>query len=128
MTTGAVAPIGSCHTRGMPDRRTVGTEHEDRVADYLLSAGYTIVTRRFKVAGGEIDIVAMDGDTLVFVEVKFRSRSAPEDAVDTTKQARFDSAVSAYLQKTGSNQAKCRYDLVAVTPTEIRHHVGGMSP
>jgi len=106
------------------NRRAQGSEHEDRAADYLLSEGYTIVTRRFKAGGGEIDIVAMDGDVLVFVEVKFRQRGAPETAVGYTKVQRFNDAVGVYLQKTGSHKSLVRYDLIAVTPTELRHHKG----
>lgn len=82
------------------------------------------MTRRFKAAGGEIDIVAMDGDTLVFVEVKFRARGAPEAAVGHTKASRLSDAVDAYLTKTGTHAAPTRFDIVAVTPEGIRHHVG----
>lgn len=108
----------------MSNRRSLGAEHEDRAADYLLALGYTIVTRRFKGGGGEVDIIAMDGDTLVFIEVKYRERGAPEEAVGYTKVQRFNDAVEVYLQKTGTHLAQMRFDLVAVTPTEIRHHKG----
>ncbi|MBS1724960.1 MAG: YraN family protein [Armatimonadetes bacterium] len=113
-----------CHNPGVENRRAVGAEHEDRAADYLLSLGYTLVTRRFKGSGGEIDIVALDGETLVFVEVKYRERGAPEEALGHTKVARFNDAVDAYLAKTGAQSAMIRFDLVAVTPTDIRHHIG----
>lgn len=108
----------------MTNRRAQGSEHEDRAARFLLDAGYTIVTRRFKTQGGEIDIVALDGETLVFVEVKFRERDAPEVAVGHTKVKRFTEAVESYMQKTGTHKMPARFDLIAVTPLEIRHHKG----
>lgn len=113
-----------CHNVPVTNRRAIGAEHEDRAAAHLLSLGYTLVTRRFKAAGGEIDIVAIDEDTLVFVEVKFRERGAPEEALGHTKVARFNDAVDTYLAKTGTHQSKVRFDLVAVTPDSIRHHIG----
>ena len=111
-------------TSRVANRRAQGRDHEDRAAEFLLGLGYTLVTRRFKAAGGEIDIVAMDGDVLVFVEVKYRASGAPEEAVGYTKAARLASAVDAYLAKTGAHEAHSRFDLIAVTPEGLRHHVG----
>jgi len=109
------------------NRRAEGNRHEDRAADYLLGLGYTLVTRRFKASGGEIDIVAMDGDTLVFVEVKFRARGAPEEAVGHVKALRLGDAVDAYLAKTGAYASPTRFDLIAVTPDDLRHHIGAFN-
>jgi putative endonuclease len=106
------------------DRRAIGREHEDKAAGHLLGLGYTLVTRRFSVPGGEIDIVALDGETLVFVEVKFRAREAPEGAVGWTKSKRMSLAVNAYLDKVGAQGRLTRCDLIAVTPESIRHYVG----
>lgn len=111
----------------MGDEKAKGREHEDRAADYLLSLGYTIVTRRFKSGSGEVDLIALDGDTLVFVEVKFRGRGIPEEAVGHTKVKRFSDAVSGYMAKTGTHLSQTRFDLVAMTPTEIRHHKGAFN-
>lgn len=108
----------------MRDRRAEGAAHEDRAAQYLLGLGYTLVTRRFRASGGEVDIVALDGETLVFVEVKFRARGAPEEALDWTKVGRFESAAEAYLAKFESHDRPVRYDLIAVMPDDIRHHKG----
>jgi putative endonuclease len=82
------------------------------------------VTRRFVAKGGEVDIVALDGETLVFVEVKYRREGEPEAAVGDTKIARFTAAAEDYLAKTGSHKRHCRFDLVAVTDSEIRHYPG----
>ena len=114
----------------MPNLRQVGAEAEDRAAEFLLGLGYTVVTRRFKSSRGEIDIIALDGETLVFVEVKFR-RSAidvPEEAVDAKKVAHFARAADEYLQKSGMTESAVRFDLVAVTPDELRHHIDAFRP
>lgn len=109
----------------MPNLRRVGASAEDQAAEYLLGLGYTIVTRRFKSSRGEIDIVALDGETLVFVEVKFRrgADAPPEAEVGTAKVSSLSAAVDEYLSKAGVPDAPCRYDLIAVTPTELRHHI-----
>jgi len=109
----------------VPNLRRLGAEAEDRAAEYLLGLGYTIVTRRFKSSRGELDIVAMDGETLVFVEVKSRTRNDtnPTAAVSDKKVAIFADAVTEYLHKTGMERAHCRFDIIAVTPDSLEHHV-----
>lgn len=101
-----------------------GTEHEDRAAELLLAKGYTLLTRRFRCRGGEVDIVAMDGDTLVFVEVKYRAQGSPEASVGPTKVARCAAAAGEYLARTGMGKWKTRFDLVAISGGEARHHEG----
>ncbi len=103
---------------------TKGREAEDRAAKYLLSLGYTLVTRRFKSRHGEIDIIALDGDVLVFVEVKARSSEvvSPEESVTRVKAARFESAVAEYFSKTGQPEMPARYDLIAVRPNRLDHY------
>lgn len=70
----------------------LGRRGERAAEKYLRRHGYRIVTRNFRAAGAEIDLIAMDGDTLVFVEVKTRrnrAAGAPEEAVDARKQSRM---------------------------------------
>jgi len=90
-----------------------------------LELGYTLVTRRFKSSRGEIDIVAYDGDVLVFVEVKFRrgAGAVPEEAVDDRKVKFLSAAVDEYVYKFEIGECPIRFDLIAVTPEELRHHV-----
>ena len=109
----------------MPNLRQLGAEAEDRAATYLLGLGYTLVTRRFKAAHGEIDIVALDGETLVIVEVKWirgRLRLA-EAAIDERKMTHLSQAVDEYLAKTGEHDRAVRYDIIAIDPTGLRHHI-----
>ena len=77
----------------------LGRRGERAAEKYLRRNGYRIVARNFRAAGAEIDLVAMDGETLVFVEVKTRrSRisGAPEEAVDERKQTRMRRAAEGF--------------------------------
>lgn len=107
----------------MPDFRSLGREAEDKAAAYLLSIGYTPVTRRYTVKGGEIDLVVLDGETLVFVEVKQRDGRGltPEESVDRKKTERLAVAAEAYMLAMGETR-DIRFDLVAIDPRGLRHH------
>ena len=113
----------------MPNLRSLGKQAEDQAADFLLSLGYTIVTRRFKSRRGEIDIVAIDPaqsqETLVFVEVKMRTQPGqiPENAVGWSKKQHFHQAVKEYFEKTGHPELPARYDVISIDPEGIRHFI-----
>ncbi|HMS54626.1 MAG TPA: YraN family protein [Fimbriimonadaceae bacterium] len=108
----------------MSNLRRLGAEAEDRAADYLLGLGYTLVTRRFTVREGELDLVAMDGETLVFVEVKHRRGKAhPEEAMNPLKAGRLLAAAERYLEKSGLSDRPFRFDLIAIENEQLRHHV-----
>ncbi|MBI3721608.1 MAG: YraN family protein, partial [Fimbriimonas ginsengisoli] len=101
----------------MPDLRRLGREAEDRAAAFLLEQGLTLVTRRYTARGGEIDLIALDGETLVFVEVKSRGpRGSPEEAIDDRKAARLSAAADAYMAAMHERDRPIRFDLVAITP------------
>ena len=114
----------------MPSLRRIGADAEDRAARYLLGIGYTIVTRRFKSSRGELDIVALDGETIVVVEVKssLSSSAVPEEQVSSKKSAHIVKAVDEYLYKADASEPIVRYDIIAVTPDEIRHHIDAFRP
>lgn len=104
----------------MPVRR-LGADAEDRVADHLLQLGWTVVTRRWKGRSGELDIVALDGKTLVIVEVKSRKRgTAPETSLTKTKIERIHQAAAEYLASTGLEPESMRYDLALIEGGEMR--------
>ena len=80
--------------------------------------GYRIVETNCRLPGGELDIVARDGGTLVFVEVKTASTEEfgrPEEWVDARKQKRLVRLATAYLARQGSMDVSCRFDVVAVS-------------
>ncbi len=108
----------------MPNLRRAGAVAEDQAAGYLLAQGYTLVTRRWSARGGELDLVAMEGETLVFVEVKQRSGrwSSPEEAISQIKVQRFLVAVEQYLIQTCQLGRPIRFDVIAIDPTGLRHY------
>ncbi len=112
----------------MSNLRRVGAEGESQAADYLIGQGYTIVTRNFHSRRGEIDLVALDGDQLVCVEVKWRrTRGIPaEVAFDHRKSERMMAAAEDYLTFVGEPMRSVRFDLVAIDPDGLRHHVAAL--
>lgn len=104
----------------MPNRRKDGAAFEDLASSYLEGKGYRILERNVTVLRKEVDIVAADGDTIVFVEVKGR-RSArfgcASEAVAARKQHHLVKAAVAYLGRRGLWARPCRFDVVAVSVT-----------
>jgi putative endonuclease len=99
-----------------------GGDAEDRAATYLASHGLQIVARNYRTRLGEIDLVARDGDILVFVEVRMRSDGGFGGALESItprKQRRIAAAAGLYLART-SRPPPCRFDVLAVDAGEIR--------
>jgi putative endonuclease len=93
-----------------------GRRSEIQAIDYLRSLDYRIVTSGYRTKVGEIDVIAWDGDILVFVEVKARKNSdPPEDAVGYKKQQRTVRAAQVYLSKHRLQEVQYRFDILAVT-------------
>jgi len=105
--------------------RDLGSAFEDQAAAYLLEHGYTLVTRRYHARVGEIDLVAMDEDEIVFVEVKGRLSTdfVPEEAVGQDKIKRLRRAADKYLNEIDSMDRPHRFDLIAIDGSGLRHHV-----
>lgn len=95
---------------------TLGDRGENVAARYLRNQGYKILLRNYRCDLGEIDIVARDGKTLVFVEVKTRvyDDPAPEEQVNTAKQHQLGKAAKFFLTRYGIPQPPARFDVVAV--------------
>ena len=84
---------------------------------FLLRQGFDILARRFQGRGGEIDLIAFEGSTLVFIEVKTRvSREfgEPWEFVDWQKQQRFQSAADEFISRHDLGHYAYRFDIVAV--------------
>jgi putative endonuclease len=107
----------------MNSRRLRGDEGEDRAADHLRQIGYTIITRNAHSRRGEIDIVALDGDLLVFVEVKHRRDGSAAEAITPSKASRLRDAARDYLINVGEPDRSFRFDLIAVGPDTLDHHL-----
>lgn len=114
----------------MPHVRRLGLQAEDAAAEFLAAQGYTLITRRFKAGVGEIDLVALDGEVLAFIEVKLRrgTTADPLEAMDLAKQQRILSAAEIYLTRYDGPECEVRFDVVTVTPKEMKLHKDAFRP
>lgn len=99
------------------ERISKGKAGEDLAAAFLTKEGYRILERNFRSPLGEIDIVAVDRGTLVFVEVKTRSSNkfgSPEEAVNPRKQHQMTKAAQLYISRKRLFNSPARFDVVAV--------------
>jgi len=119
----------------MTGRAQLGQAGERYAERFLRKNGYRIVTRNYRCGVGELDLVALDGRTIVFVEVKTRttdSHADPQDAVTPTKQHRLANAAQAFIHHTRSHGRAYRFDVVAITmagdkPGKIEHFPNAFS-
>ena len=98
-------------------RQEFGLYGEQLACDELERRGYRVLQRRYRTRGGELDIIAKDGEYLVFVEVKARRDDTfgdPEEAVTAQKQTRIVSMATDYLARNGLRDIPCRFDVVAI--------------
>ena len=102
-------------------RQTLGKTGEDLAAAELQRRGYAILARRYRTRHGEIDLVAQDGRTIVFIEVKVRLTSEfghAAEAVSPHKQRRLVSMADDYLARHRLGDRPCRFDVVAMDGDE----------
>jgi putative endonuclease len=106
----------------MVSRQTqYGQEGESIAARHLKKCGYKILERNYRNNIGEIDIIAMDCDTIVFVEVKTRRNhhfGGPKWAVTHRKQQKISMVALFYLKQLRMCDRKARFDVVTVTETD----------
>jgi len=107
------------------DRISLGKSGEDYACRELERRGYAIVARRYRTRMGELDIVARDGEMLVFVEVKARRGTrfgTPADAVTWHKRQKLLRMAAEYVLMRSVANANCRFDVVSVV------FAGGLRP
>lgn len=118
-------------------KETFGTRGERAAERYLVGLGYHILRRQHRNYGGELDLIALDSDTVVFVEVKTRTgvtHGQPIDAVNGDKQRRMTRAALVFLKREGWLQRRNRFDVVAVlwpdetSPPQITHYRNAFEP
>lgn len=106
---------------------TAGSHYEDMAAAYLTAAGMTILKRNFRCRFGEIDIIASDRGTVVFVEVKYRSgRKAgdPLEAVGIRKQQKIIATAMYYISSAGRGfYASYRFDVIGIRGDGSIEHI-----
>jgi len=106
----------------LPDKRTekrlVGDCIEDKAVAYISSLGLKIVTQNYLCKMGEVDIIAREKDTLVFIEVRYRKNNqfgGSAFSVNQRKQKRLIKAAAHYLQSYRlTNKIACRFDVMAI--------------
>lgn len=97
--------------------RALGLRGEDLALSHLKRFGYRIVGQGYRKLRGEIDIVAYDGETLVFVEVKTRTGTefgSPEESVTPGKQRQIRRIALAFLTERNLGDVDCRFDVVSI--------------
>lgn len=98
--------------------KTLGRRGEEAAARFLKRLGYKILARSRRLAPGELDLVALDGRTIVFVEVKTRTSADvghPAEAVDAVKQRKLTRLAVTFLKRHGLLEFPARFDVVAIT-------------
>ena len=99
------------------DKRTLGQRGEAIAAAYLLGKKFAIVEKNYRCKGGEVDIIAREGNTFVFVEVKTRrslSFGPPQLALTPFKQRQISKAALTWLAKKQLFGASARFDVIAI--------------
>ena len=98
-------------------KRRLGRRGEEIAVAYLRRQGYRILARNWRCAAGELDIVAREGETLAFVEVRTRRGDrfgTPEESITPAKQAKLVELAQTYLQENGLSDENWRIDVVAL--------------
>lgn len=101
------------------DKKAKGVSGEDIAEEFLRQKGYRIIERNFRVRQAEIDIIALDGEVLVFIEVKMRLTLVAgfgREAVTKAKQNNIRYAANYYIMKHRLENRFCRFDVVEITP------------
>lgn len=118
---------GSARTSRGTSTRELGERGENLAARHLQDKGYKILLRNFRTEAGEIDIIAREGKTLVFVEVKTReddARVEPDAQVDMEKMQQVIKVAKLYLSRYGVPQPPYRFDVVGIVwPVNVKPRV-----
>jgi putative endonuclease len=112
---------GAADFRSQPHRRAQGKVGEDDAVRWLVTQGFEILERNVMNHAGELDVVAKEGDTVCFLEIKARATDAfgpAIAAVDARKQRRISRAAALYLAMKGNakglQDAPCRFDVLGL--------------
>jgi putative endonuclease len=107
----------------MPTKKETGNQGEQIAVDYLATKGYRILARNWRFSRAEIDIIAMHGDILVFVEVKTRSSTyfgEPEAFVSARQEELLVDAANVYMRQIGHDW-EIRFDIIGIVLLETGH-------
>lgn len=115
--------------------KELGRKGEEAASRFLYRRGYEVIERNWKCYAGEADIIAKDGNTLVFVEVKTRrdtQKGFPAEAVSAAKRDKYEKIALEYLSKSTMSDMSVRFDVVSLVVVErdkalIRHHINAFA-
>lgn len=102
--------------------KEIGTDAESIAIKFLQKNGYKIVERNYNTKFGEIDVVALDGKTVAFVEVKFRKSGAygaPYEFVTSYKKNRLQKAAWCYIKQRSLADMDLRFDIISITGAKV---------
>jgi putative endonuclease len=105
------------------DRKLLGKLGEEKALAYLVKKGFRLLAQNYRHKRGEIDLVMQDRNTLVFVEVKWRSGSAygyPEEAIQAGQEEKLRETAEAYQLEQGWD-GPVRFDVIAIINNKIEH-------
>lgn len=106
----------------MKDFRQRGHDAEDRAAQFILQLGYTLITRRWQRRGVEIDIVALDQNTVVFFEIKLRpTTDLAIQSITPQKRERLLRAAQEYILIHNLTGKPVRFDVILASPEGLTH-------
>ena len=108
------------------NKRRLGSKKEDEAARFLTGRGLKIIEKNYRDRFGEIDLIARDGNTLVFVEVKYRKNASaghPEEAVGISKAKTISKVAAHYMvYRKYPGPTPVRFDVIAIEGDDIRWH------
>ncbi len=115
----------------MNNKKEKGKEGEELACKYLIEHGYKILQKNYQFGRGEIDIIALDGEIIVFIEVKYRKSleyGYPEDSITKKKQLQIRKIAEAYLYQYKIENHPCRIDVISILhfgnkEPEIKHFI-----
>ena len=118
-------------------RKQLGNKGEIAAAEFLKSQGYRILHRQFRGRFGELDLIALDGQTIVFVEVKTRSQTTaghPSEAITLAKRTHMTRAALAFLKSRRWLTRRSRFDVISILWADskiapvIQHYQNAFEP
>lgn len=112
------------------NRREYGKRWEEVALKYLQKQGYKILSQNFQIRGGEIDIVAQNGQYLVFIEVRYRSDvfyGTPSETVNKKKKLALKKAIKVYIHQNYLYDLQPRVDFIGIEPKgegyQLKHFI-----
>jgi putative endonuclease len=101
-----------------PEKKEIGQKGENLAVEYLQKLGYKVLERNYRCKLGEVDIIALDNDTLVFIEVRTRSSldfGLPQESINRRKRHQISKVALEYMIRRKLKNIPARFDVVAIS-------------